>query len=328
MVLFRTLLTVVLISFSSLLFANDEMSVDVFIDKMVSEHDFDSGKLRELFGQTKVSQTILDAISRPAEKLPWHKYRKIFLKENRIKQGVSFWHENMHTLDRAEEVYGVAPEIIVAIIGVETLYGRITGSYRVMDALTTLGFHYPKRAAFFRGQLEQYLLLAREQGIDPLSLKGSYAGAMGIPQFIPGSYRNYAADFDNDGKINIWSNKVDAIGSVARYFKLHGWKKGKAVAETVKVKGNNWKSAVSSDLKPDLTLNQLADFSITPSASVDSDEKMKLIELEMEQGSELWLGYENFYVITRYNHSALYAMAVFQLSESIKQRFLNDSKSR
>ena len=328
MVLFRTLLIVVLISFSTLLFARDEMSVDVFIDKMVSEHDFDSDKLKELFGQTKVSQTILDAISRPAEKLPWYKYRKIFLKENRIKQGVSFWHENMHTLDRAEEVYGVAPEIIVAIIGVETLYGRITGSYRVMDALTTLGFHYPKRAKFFRGQLEQFLLLSREQDIDPMSLKGSYAGAMGIPQFIPGSYRNYAADFDKDGKINIWSNKVDAIGSVARYFKLHGWKKGEAVAEKLKVKGNNWKSAVRSDLKPDLTLKQLAEYGIKPSVSVDTDAKMKLIELEMEQGSELWLGYENFYVITRYNHSALYAMAVFQLSQSIKQRFLNDSKSR
>ncbi|MCG8325299.1 MAG: lytic murein transglycosylase B [Thiotrichales bacterium] len=314
-----------LLFFATQVSANTRPGVDAFIDTMVSKHGFDARQLQDLFSQARVSQSILNAISRPAERLPWHKYRKIFLREDRIAQGVEFWHENMHTLDRAHEEYGVPPQIIIAIIGVETLYGRVTGKYRVMDALTTLGFHYPKRAAFFRGQLEQYLLLTREQGIDPLSLKGSYAGAMGIPQFIPGSYRNYAADFDNDGKINIWSNKVDAIGSVARYFKLHGWQNGKAVAQPATVSGQAWKSAISKDLEPDLHTGQLSGFDIVPSAGIAADAKIKLIELEQVNGSEFWLGFENFYVITRYNHSTLYAMAVYQLSLEIEKRFQGDS---
>ncbi len=321
----RSLFIFVLLLITLRAVANTGEGVSTFIDKMVKEHGFKAAELESLFNQTRVSRSILDAISRPAEKLPWHKYRKIFLRRDRIEQGVEFWHENMHILDRAEEIYGVPPEIIVAIIGVETQYGRFTGKYRVMDALTTLGFHYPKRSAFFKGQLEQYLLLAREQKLDPLSLKGSYAGAMGIPQFIPGSYRSYAADFDEDGTINIWTSMADAIGSVARYFQLHGWKSGGMVAQPAIVTGSAWKSALSEDLEPDLKVEQLSQFSVRPSASVDNAARVKLIELEQRNGPEIWLGFDNFYVITRYNHSALYAMAVYQLSREIEKSFRDKS---
>lgn len=303
-----------------------DLSADVnrFIDDMVSRHGFNRNELVSLFNQAEKSQTILDAISRPAEKkMPWYKYRKIFLREDRIKNGVRFWHDNIETLQRAEREYGVPPEIIVAIIGVETLYGRITGNYRVIDALFTIGFHYPKRGKFFRGQLEQYLLLAREQNIDPLSLKGSYAGAMGIPQFIPGSYRSYAADFDNDGKINIWSNTVDAIGSVAKYFKIHGWQPNEPIAQPALFKGRAWQNAITDDLKPELAQQSLAQFDLQLSKPINSTTKVKILDLEQPHGSDIWFGFENFYVITRYNHSALYAMAVFQLSQEIKQRFNN-----
>jgi len=322
---FRKLILILSLLVTIHVSATTNNGIGSFINDMVVKHGFDAGELQNLFNQTKVSQAVLDAISRPAEKLPWYKYRKIFLREDRIKQGVEFWYENLHTLDRAEQVYGVPPEIIVSIIGVETQYGRKTGSYRVMDALTTLGFHYQKRGAFFRGQLEQYLLLAREQNIDPLSIKGSYAGAMGIPQFIPGSYRNFAADFDNDGKINIWSSKVDAIGSVARYFKLHGWINGDDVAQPAIVNGNGYKYAVNDKLEPGLLPEQLSGFNIKPSAAIKSKSRIKLIELEQINGPEVWLGFENFYVITRYNHSELYAMAVYQLSREIEKRFRGDS---
>lgn len=305
--------------------ASVDAEIDKFISEMVSRHGFETTTLTNLFNEARVSESILEAISRPAEKLPWHKYRSIFMRPDRIQRGVDFWGEHLSTLERAEKIYGVPAAIIVAIIGVETHYGRITGNYRVMDALVTLGFHYPKRADFFRGQLEQYLLLTREQDIDPLSLKGSYAGAMGIPQFIPGSYRHYAADFDNDGKINIWTNPVDAIGSVARYFSLHGWIKDDAVAEPAEFSGDEWKNAVNESLQPDMTLEQLAALGIKPAGNVNTGSMIKLVELEQKEGPELWLGFHNFYVITRYNHSALYAMAVYQLSQEIAKRYNSDA---
>ena len=186
--------------------ANTDVSSmqDEFIEKMASQYDFDATSLKNLFSQVIVSETILKAISKPAEKrLPWYKYRNIFLKKKRINEGVEFLDKNREKLQAAEKQFGVPAEIITAIIGVETFYGRIAGSYRVVDALNTLGFHYPKRAAFFRNEFEQFLLLAREQGFDPLSLKGSYAGAMGMPQFISSSYRHYAIDFDGDDIIDI-----------------------------------------------------------------------------------------------------------------------------
>jgi peptidoglycan lytic transglycosylase B len=304
------------------------VSQDEFIAQMAKRHNFDANKLSKVLKQTIVSQTILDAISRPAEKkLTWHKYRKIFIKEKRIKQGVEFLQKNNAKLKEAEEKFGVPAEIITAIIGVETFYGRIAGSYRVVDALNTLAFHYPKRADFFRSEFEQFLLLAREQGFDPLSLKGSYAGAMGMPQFISSSYRHYAIDFDGDETIDIWNNSDDAIGSVANYFAEHGWKQGKPVTVKVKVEGDNYKQALEGGLEPDINESDFERYGIKSVSAFEKDEKLKLFEYELEKDNEYWIAHKNFYVITRYNHSSLYAMAVFQLAMEIKQRINMSTKA-
>ncbi len=300
------------------------LSQNEFIKKMESQYDFDSKSLRNLFDQVTVSQSILDAISRPAEKrLPWYKYRNIFLTKKRIDEGVDFLIRNRKKLEAAEKRFGVPPEIITAIIGVETFYGRIAGSYRVVDALNTLAFYYPKRATFFRNEFEQFLLLSREQGFDPLSLKGSYAGAMGMPQFISSSYRHYAIDFDGDNIIDIWDNPDDAIGSVANYFAEHGWQKGRSVVAMVKVEGDKYKSVLSNDLEPDINESDLKSLGIRSDSIFEKNEKLKLLEYEQESNNEYWLAHKNFYVITRYNHSHLYAMAVYQLASEIMQNFNN-----
>lgn len=292
-----------------------------FIEKMTSQHDFDSNSLKKLLGKAIVSKKILAAISKPAEKsLPWYKYRNIFLTEKRINQGVDFFYKNRVKLEAAEKQYGVPPEVITAIIGVETFYGRIAGSYRVVDALNTLAFYYPKRAKFFRSEFEQFLLLAREQGFDPLSLKGSYAGAMGMPQFISSSYRHYAVDFDGDNIIDIWNNADDAIGSVANYFAEHGWQEGKPVIGMVNVVGDKYKSALKKGLAPDINATELKTFGIKSNADFEKNEKLKLFEYEQQHKNEYWLAHKNFYVITRYNHSHLYAMAVYQLATEILKR--------
>lgn len=297
--------------------------VDSYIDSLVAEHDFSRQALEEIFRQTEKKDKILELMSRPAERrLQWHEYRKILVDQPRVKLGLQFWQENAATLARAEETYGVDAAIIVAIIGVETRYGRITGSYRVVDALATLGFDYPPRAKFFLSELTQFLLLAREEGKSPLSLKGSYAGAMGYGQFISSSYRHYAVDFDDDGVRDIWSNKVDAIGSVANYFARHGWQGGSVVTEKVSVKEATAEilAAANSSLKPNKTLQQWQDLGvrIPTSMSEDLQRSAMLMRMGQPEGADFWLGFDDFYVITRYNHSRLYAMAVYQLSETIR----------
>ncbi|MEO0369611.1 MAG: lytic murein transglycosylase B, partial [Pseudomonadota bacterium] len=197
-----------------------------FVEDMVSEHNFDRAEVEALLNKAKMSDTVLEAIQRPWEAKPWHQYYPIFLTEKRVQKGVEFWNSYADDLQRAEAELGVPAEMIVAIIGVETFYGTYKGKYSVLDALFTLGFHYPPRAKFFRSELQQYMLLSREENFDPLELKGSYAGAMGLGQFISSSYRHYAIDFDGDGVRDLLNNPVDAIGSVANYFKKHGWKKG------------------------------------------------------------------------------------------------------
>lgn len=306
--------------------ANKKVSVsqDEFIAQMVKRHNFDAASLTKILKQTIVSQTILDAISKPAEKkLTWHEYRQIFIQEKRINQGVEFMRQNEPKLVEAEKKFGVPAEIITAIIGVETFYGRHAGSYRVVDALNTLAFHYPKRADFFRSEFEQFLLLAREQRFEPGALKGSYAGAMGMPQFISSSYRHYAIDFDGDDTIDIWNNPNDAIGSVANYFAEHGWKKGKPVTVRASVEGNNYKQALKSGLELDINEFDLEKFGIKSDSFFEKNEKLKLFEYELEKDNEYWLAHNNFYVITRYNHSHLYAMAVYQLAMEIKKRINN-----
>ena len=301
----------------------DDPNIKGFINDMVSKHGFNEAELKSVFSDTKRSNSILEAISRPAEKkLTWGEYRKIFLDNNRITSGVDFWKTHRAELERAYQIYGVEPEIIVAIIGIETRYGRITGKHRVIDALSTLAFYYPKRSKFFSGQLVEFLLLARQQNFDLFSLTGSYAGAMGIPQFIPSSYRHYAVDFDEDGITDIWSNPVDAIGSVANYFAEHRWKQGGSITIPASVKNDKYRNAPRNKLENTLSIYELSDFGVVPSQDIDNQSKYSLLELTTAKGEEYWLGMHNFYVITRYNHSHLYAMAAYQLSRKIKQLFM------
>jgi membrane-bound lytic murein transglycosylase B len=292
--------------------------VRAFIAAMAQRHGFDPAQLETWFKAARVRGDIIDAISRPAESKPWYQYRPIFLQAARIEGGVEFWNRHARELERAEQIYGVPPQIITAILGVETRYGSRQGAYRVMDSLVTLAFDYPPRAAFFKDELEQYLLLTREEGVDPLSLTGSYAGAMGQTQFISSSYRRYAVDFDGDGKRDLWNNSADAIGSVANYFKEHGWERGGAVAVPVTVGGAYTQTLVDKGLKPSLRVLDLKRQGIKVTDSLPEDDMVSLIELEQKDGPEYWMGLQNFYVITRYNHSPLYAMAVYQLSEEIR----------
>ena len=290
------------------------------IEELVQEEEFDRTELITLFAQVESKETILKAMSRPAEKTkPWYDYREIFVTDKRERQGVEFFAKHKQTFLRAEQQFGVPAEIILSIMGVETYYGRITGSYRVMDALSTLAFDYPKRSAFFTKELKSYLILSREQGLDPLDIKGSYAGAMGYGQFMPSSYRAYAIDFDDDDKIDIWNNPVDAIGSVANYFKQHGWKPGEAVVVAATVEGMVPEDLFNDSLKPNKTLHDYAQAGVSvarPSEPpLDPNAPATAIKFELEKSHEYWLGLHNFYVITRYNHSSMYAMSVYQLSQ-------------
>ncbi len=291
-----------------------------FIRKMVAEHHFDATTLRQLLDRAKVRKPILEAIARPAEKrLNWGQYRRIFLTRERIRGGPAYWKRNADALARAERRFGVPPEIIVAIIGVETRYGRHAGSYPVIDALSTLGFHYPPRARFFRSELEQFLLLAREEKLDPGKPLGSYAGAMGRPQFTPSSYRAYAIDFDGDGRRDIWNNDADVIGSVANYFAKHGWRRGQPVAQRVQGVGKQHKTLIEAGYKPHTPVAQLVQAGVRLNRPFASDAPAALLALETDKGTQHWLTLTNFYVITRYNHSPLYAMAVYQLADAIKR---------
>lgn len=294
-------------------------SYAAFAKRMAEEHGFDPTELEQLFQDATRKKSILEAIARPAERvLNWGEYRKIFITEKRAAAGVEFWRRHQQVLEQAAEEFGVPPEIIVAIIGVETRYGGNMGSYRVIDALSTLGFDYPPRSKFFLSELEHFLLLAREQGFDPRELKGSYAGAMGMGQFIPSSYRAYAVDFDGDGRADIWGNESDAIGSVANYFRAHGWKTGDLIAERLEVEGPVDNSVTNQDLKPALNEAELADAGFKLPAGLNGTERVTAMKLEIDGEIEFWMGRHNFYVITRYNHSQLFAMAVFQLSEAIR----------
>lgn len=295
---------------------------EAFVEEMVSE-GFDRTFLEQTFAVAERQDSILKAISRPAEKrLDWGGYRNIFLGQSRIDQGVEFWNEHQETLQRASEVYGVPVEIIVAIIGVETRYGRHAGNYRVVDALATLAFDYPPRSQFFRGQLKELFALSQEENLPIDELKGSYAGAMGYGQFIPSSYRHYAVDFDGDDQRNILTNPVDAIGSVANYFAEHNWRTNEAVTAKVELQQAISDEQRGKGLKPVKTLQEWGELGvILPQAwqSFDPASKATLMKMEIDGATEYWLGLDNFYVITRYNHSHLYAMAVYQLSQAVIQ---------
>jgi len=302
---------------------SERPEVRTFIDRMVTKHGFERSQLEADFRKIRLQPKIIAAMTRPAEAMPWYRYKKIFNKPRRINDGVAFWKKYRSTLARAEKTYGVDAQIIVAIIGVETLYGANKGSWRVIDALATLGFDYPRRGKFFQNELEEFLLLAKEERVDPFSLKGSYAGAMGWGQFIPSSYRAYAVDFDGDGRRDILSNPVDAIGSVANYFKSHHWRVGDTVTLPATVKGSYKRRTKlpKGNEKPSLPLSTLVNYGIFLKQKVKGDPLTNYIKLETSKGKfSPWVGFNNFYVITRYNRSPLYAMAVYNLSRAIVRK--------
>ena len=278
----------------------------------------------DLIESAERQQSILDVIARPAEKTkPWYEYRKIFLTEGRIREGVAFWDANASVLETVAERTGVPSEVIVAIIGVETYYGRISGSYRVIDALATLAFDYPRRSAFFTRELEQFLVLAWESNKDPLAMKGSYAGAMGYGQFMPSSYRAYAASFEGGSAPDIWDDVADAISSVGNYLKAHGWRAGDGVVVDAIV--DDAEPAIfDAGLKPRLTVAELALAGVRPVETLMPSMVVTPLRLEEQSGPRHWLGLQNFYVITRYNHSAMYAMAIWELSQALVTERLDE----
>ncbi|MEE8343829.1 MAG: lytic murein transglycosylase B [Woeseiaceae bacterium] len=296
----------------------ERSDVQQFIDSMVSKHEYDRTTLTRVLLQARTQESILEAISKPAEKTKsWQEYRAIFLTEKRIGAGADFWREHESELKRISEATGVPCEILVGIIGVETYFGRITGNYRVLDALTTLAFDYPPRATFFRRELEEFLLLVREENIEASEATGSYAGAMGAPQFMPSSFRAYAVDSSADGKRNIWTDWSDAIGSVANYFVAHGWQQSGEVVTRATL-STGWQGKLpENSLKPAETVSSLSRQGVMFATDLPNDHKSQLLTLEGADGDEHWVGFHNFFVITRYNRSIMYALAVHQLGQEI-----------
>ena len=302
-------------------FANNP-NAQQFIDKMVNKHGFDRQQLQEILSQAKRLDSVLRLMDNQAPttsvKPPsgpngaWLRYRKKFITPDNVQNGVVFWNQYKDALNRAWQVYGVPPEIIVGIIGVETRWGRVMGKTRILDALATLSFNYPRRAEYFSGELETFLLMARDEQDDPLNLKGSFAGAMGYGQFMPSSYKQYAVDFSGDGHINLW-DPVDAIGSVANYFKAHGWVKGDQVA----VMANGQAPGLPNGFKTKYSISQLAAAGLTPQQPLGNHQQASLLRLDVGTGYQYWYGLPNFYTITRYNHSTHYAMAVWQLGQAV-----------
>ncbi len=298
-----------------------ETEIAPFVADMVSRHGFEREMLERTLGGVRVRPEILKAIARPAESLDWYQYHPIFLTEARVAKGEEFWRAHADTLARASREYGVSPEIIVAIIGVETFYGTRKGKHLVLDSLATLAFRYPKRSKFFRTELEQFLILAQQESFDTPKVKGSYAGAIGIPQFISSSYRRYAVDFDGDGVRDLLNSEIDAIGSVANYLKVHGWQRDGAVALPASVSGDEYKALVKKGMKPHTPVSDMDNFGVVVLYAGENDSPGALIELTNRGDTEHWVGLQNFYAITRYNHSSLYAMAVFQLAREIRKRY-------
>lgn len=293
-----------------------------FIAEMVEKHGFVKRELDFLFSRAHFEPAVIKAMTPPAEApvRSWQTYRALFLDPQRIEAGVQFRARHAATLKRAAAEFGVPGEIIVAIIGVETVYGRNLGSYRVIDALATLAFDFPPRAEFFRAELENYLLYARDAGVDVFKVKGSYAGAIGIPQFMPGTYRRFALDYDGDGQANLEASAADAIGSVANFLKGHGWERDAPVALGAEVSGDNWRRLADAGIAPVYRAGDLSAFGVKPAAQLPADLPCALIELETPGApSEFRVGLQNFYVLTRYNRSSFYAAAVLDLARAIAQ---------
>lgn len=293
--------------------------VRTFIDDMVRQHGFQAAELEQLFADVQLRREVVEAMERPGEARPWHEYRKLFLTEQHVRRGLAYWKLHHEALERASREYGVPPEIILGILGVETQYGRSPNRHRVIDALATLWLQHPPRAGFFRRELEEFLLLAREQKLDPRQVRGSYAGAIGIAQFIPSSYRRYAVDFDGDGRRDLENSPADAIGSVANFLRVHGWSAMDPISDTVRLEGTRYFWVEKFGVRPVLSVRELVRYGIYPLQHTDNtDRRAALMSFEGEDGPFYRLGYNNFYVITRYNRSKLYALAVLELSDKLR----------
>lgn len=297
--------------------------VQNFISKMVREHKFDKKQLTAIMKEAQFQPQIIESMDKPFEKKTWDVYKDLFLTPQRVDAGIQYWRTNKKALEKAEKEYQVPAEIIVAIIGVETLYGKHQGNYRVLDALTTLAFNYPKRSPFFTKELGEFLLLCREQGVPADKYLGSYAGAMGKPQFMPSSYRFYAVDFTGNGQRDLMNDDQDAIGSVANYFHKHGWKMNKPVTQLASVNGFAYKKLVMNSRIPNYAFKHLVAAGVQPTSPiVNHPKKAGLIELTTSQhGEEYWLAYPNFYVITHYNTSPQYALVVYLFSQQLSKQW-------
>jgi membrane-bound lytic murein transglycosylase B len=291
-----------------------------FIGEMVTKHAFVRKDLNRVFSQAQFQPAIIKAMTQPVEATiaSWQAYRSIFISPQRLEAGVQFWNLNADPLARAAREFGVPEEIIVAIIGVETIYGRNVGTYRTIDALATLAFDYPKRAEFFRAELESYLVFTRQARIDPLRVKGSYAGAIGIPQFMPGTYRRFAVDYDGDGVANLATSAADAIGSIGNFLKAHGWVRGAPIASVAEVTGDGWRKLLGAGVVPAVRAADLESFGVKPSIALPPDSLCALIELETPgQPAEVRVTLQNFFVLTRYNRADIYAAAVLDLAAEL-----------
>ena len=298
-------------------------ALDRFVGQMVAEHGFSRDYLNGLFSQANRKQWTLNYLAKEpkphAKPSPgsWTRYRSQFLTERHVSTGASFCAQHSDALRRAEAEYGVSAAHIMGIMGVETLYGHNVGNHRIIDALTTLAMDYPRRAEYFSGELENFLVMAQQEGFDPSKPVGSYAGAMGLGQFMPSSFLKYAVDFDGDGRKNLWEPD-DAIGSIANYFSGHGWRSGEPVVTRAKVDGSA--PSLESGFEKKYSLDDLASYGIHPARYFPA-ENVRFLRLSAAGGDEYWLGYDNFYVITRYNNSTHYAMAVHQLAEAVQRRY-------
>ncbi|MES2563999.1 MAG: lytic murein transglycosylase B [Pseudomonadota bacterium] len=291
--------------------------IEAFIEEMGAKHDYQTGLLRRLFAQVQMRPSIIRAMSAPSTARPWHEFRQRIVTQSRIEAGLRFWTQHRVALERASREFGVPEELMVATIGIETMYGRTMGTFKVIDALSTLAFDYPPRAEFFRGELEQYLLLIREAGLDS-GTRGSYAGAIGIPQFIPSSYRKYAIDFDGDGRRDLVNSPADAIGSVANYYKSFGWRAGEAVTVQAEAGEADVPALVAAGIRPHSTVSELRKRGLVVPGPVDDNAEATVLAVETDVGRRVLLGLNNFYVITRYNRSVNYAMAVHELSQEMR----------
>lgn len=293
-----------------------------FIESVSQKHGLDAAFVRSILAQAEMQPGVIKAILPPADPKvkSWKNYRARFVDDLRIKKGLEFWREHGSTIAAASEKYGVPEEVIVAIIGVETIYGRVTGSFQTVSALATLAFDYPPRSPLFTTELEELFLLSRDQGLSPLAYNGSFAGAIGLPQFMPSSYRRFAVDFDGNGKIDLLNSPADAIGSVANFLHEHGWETGGLVAIKVRSAKDKLQPLADAGIDPVLSVEEVSRYEIKPESGVPAGAKFAVIDLVTpDRPTEYWLGFQNFYTITRYNRSSFYAMSVFHLAQTLKQ---------